>query len=215
MAAAVPHCRVADVEHNRARTLALWREADAAGANVVVFPELGLSGYTVRDLALNTTLLDACEAALLALARDGAALAPLAVIGLPLRISPGTAGPGGLFNVAAVVQGGQVLGVVPKSYLPNYREFEEARWFRPGTEVLPGGHCRIGHGTAPFGTDLLFTGTLPDLLVGVEICEDLWVQSPPGADLASAGATILCNLSGSPFTVGKAELRRKIGRAHV
>jgi len=210
VAAAVPHCRVADVEHNRARTLALWREADAAGANVVVFPELGLSGYTVRDLALNTTLLDACEAALLALARDGAALAPLAVIGLPLRISPGTAGPGGLFNVAAVVQGGQVLGVVPKSYLPNYREFEEARWFRPGTEVLPGGHCRIGHGTAPFGTDLLFTGTLPDLLVGVEICEDLWVQSPPGADLASAGATILCNLSGSPFTVGKAELRRTL-----
>ena len=221
IAAAVPHGRVADVGHNRARTLALWREADAAGANVVVFPELGLSGYTVRDLALDTTLLDACEEALLGLAAEGAALAPLAIVGLPLRVAPGPAGPagpgaassvsaGGLFNAAAVLQGGRVLGVVPKSYLPNYREFEEARWFRPGTEVPPGAGCRLGGGTVPFGTDLLFAGTLPDLVVGVEICEDLWVQSPPGADLASAGASVLCNLSGSPFTVGKAELRRNL-----
>ena len=213
-AAAVPHCRVADVDHNRARTLALWREADAAGANVVVFPELGLSGYSVRDLALNTTLLDACEEALGALAAAGAALAPLAIVGLPLRVSPGDAHAGvpydGLYNVAAVLHGGRVLGVVPKSYLPNYREFEEARWFRPGTDVPPNASCRVVGETTPFGTDLLFAGSLPDLVVGVEVCEDLWVQSPPASELASAGATVLCNLSGSPFTVGKAELRRNL-----
>ena len=214
MAAAVPHCRVADVAHNRARTLALWREADVAGANVVVFPELGLSGYSVRDLALNTTLLDACEDALGTLAAAGSALAPLAIVGLPLRIAPGDGHAGfpcgGLYNVAAVLQGGQVLGVVPKSYLPDYREFEESRWFRPGTDVPPGATCRLAGETMPFGTDLLFRGTLPELVVGVEICEDLWVQSPPAAELASAGATVLCNLSGSPFTVGKAELRRNL-----
>ena len=208
MAAAVPHCRVADVEHNRSRTLALWREADAAGVNVVVFPELGLSGYSVRDLALNTTLLDACERALLSLAAEGAALGPVAVIGLPLRATDGA-----LYNVAALVQGGQVLGVVPKAYLPNYREFEEARWFRPGLEVPPGTTLALGGASVPFGMDLVFPTPLPGLVVGVEICEDNWVQSPPSERLVSAGATLLCNLSGSPFTVGKAELRRLLARS--
>jgi len=223
VAAAVPHCQVADVEHNRARTLALWREADTAGVNVVVFPELGLSGYTVRDLALNTTLLDACEAALASLAAEGASLAPLAIVGLPLRVPSGGAGEdtagrasghaGGLYNCAAALQDGRVLGVVPKGYLPNYREFEEGRWFRPGVEVPRGAGIRLGAETVPFGLDLLFSGTRSELVVGVEICEDLWVQSPPSATLVSAGANVLCNLSGSPFTVGKAELRRRLASA--
>ena len=208
MAAAVPHCRVADIEHNRSRTLALWREADAAGVNVLVFPELGLSGYSVRDLSLNTTLLDACEQALLGLARDGAALTPLAIVGLPLRATDGA-----LYNVAALLGEGRVLGIVPKAYLPNYREFEETRWFRPGLEVPAGATLRLGDEAVPFGMDLLFTASLPGLVVGIEVCEDNWVQSPPGERLVSAGATLLCNLSGSPFTVGKAELRRLLVRS--
>ena len=226
VAAAVPHCRVADVTHNQMRTLALWREADTAMANLVVFPELGLSGYTARDLLLNTTLLDCCEAALLDLARDGASLSPVAVVGLPLRARladnsasgvttvAGSAGAGGtLYNVAAVLHDGRILGVVPKAYLPTYREFEETRWFRPGVEVSRGEFVKLGNDRIPFGMDLLFESTLRDLVVGIEICEDNWVQSPPSNDLVSAGATVIGNLSGSPFTVGKAELRRLLARS--
>ncbi|HEX6243872.1 MAG TPA: NAD(+) synthase, partial [Polyangiales bacterium] len=110
---------------------------------------------------------------------------------------------------AAVIQRGQLLGLVPKSYLPNYREFEERRWFRPGTEVAPGQELTLFGRSVPFGTDLLFSATeLPDLRVGVEICEDLWVQAPPHAALCSAGATLICNLSASNYLVGKADLRK-------
>lgn len=245
VAAAVPHCQVADVTHNRERTLALWREADAAEANLVVFPELGLSGYTARDLLLNSTLLDACEAALLSLAREGAALSPVAVVGLPLRARFMQAGPdsgplapqssgraadvsrqhdskagkalasvgGMLYNVAAVLHDGRILGIVPKAYLPSYREFEEARWFRPGVEVPTGMTLQLGGTRVPFGMDLLFGSSPGELVFGIEICEDNWVQSPPSNDLVSAGATVIGNLSGSPFTVGKAELRRLLVRS--
>ncbi len=203
VSAAVPVPAVAGLEHNRAATLATLGEADRAGSAVVVFPELGLSSYTARDLFLDGTLLDGVLEALLALVRDSAGLAPLAIVGLPLRA------PAGLYNCAAVFQAGRLLGVVPKSYLPNYREFEERRWFRPGLEVPPGSSLRLGGDEVPFGTDLLFCAKPQrDLVVGIEICEDLWVQSPPSAELVSAGATVVCNLSASNFVVGKADLRR-------
>ncbi len=207
IAAAVPAAAVADIETNRDRTLALWREADAAGANTVVFPELGLSGYSIRDLSLNTTLLDACEQSLLALIESGKSLEPVAVVGIPLRFNHG------LYNCAAVIHQGQLLGVVPKGYLPNYREFEEARWFRSGFDLPQDASIAVGQFQAPFGLDILFQSSLTDLTLGIEVCEDLWVQVPPSSYQVSAGATIICNLSASNFTIGKAELRRLLAQS--
>ena len=207
IAAAVPAAAVADINANRERTLALWPEADLACANAVVFPELGLSGYSIRDLCMNTTLLDACEQSLAQLIESGKSLKPVAIVGVPLRFNHG------LYNCAALLHNGTLLGVVPKAYLPNYREFEEARWFRPGFDLPDGATITIGKHKAPFGLDLLFKGSLPDLTLGVEICEDLWVQNPPSSYQVSAGATIVCNLSASNFTIGKAELRRLLARS--
>lgn len=207
IAAAVPAAAVADTSRNCEQTLALWREADAARVNAVVFPELGLSGYSIRDLCLNTTLLDACETSLLTLIDASESLDTLAIVGLPLRFNHG------LYNCAAVIHRGLLLGIVPKAYLPNYREFEEARWFRPGFDVMPEATLHIGRHKVPFGLDLLFKSSLPDLTLGVEVCEDLWVQVPPSSFQVSAGATVICNLSASNFTIGKAELRRKLAES--
>ena len=208
ISAAVPRCAVADIDGNVARTLDLWREAHDGGDALVVFPELGVCGYTVRDLFHSHHLLDRCEAALLELAAVGAKLAPLALVGLPLRAEDG------VYNVAAAIQGGRVLGIVPKAYLPNYREFEEARWFRPGVEVPAGATVRVGTEDVPFGLDLLFAADgVRDLVVGVEVCEDYWVHVPPSVHQVSAGATVVCNLSASNFTIGKAELRRLLARS--
>lgn len=207
IAAAIPTAAVADVDANRERLLSLWREADSASVNVVVFPELGLSGYSIRDLCMNTTLLDACETSLTALIEAGKAFEPVAIVGLPVRFNHG------LYNVAAVIHQGKLLGVVPKAYLPNYREFEEARWFRTGFDVPANALIHIGRHQAPFGLDLLFNSSLPGLSVGVEICEDTWVQVPPSSYQVSNGATLICNLSASNFTIGKAELRRLLARS--
>jgi NAD+ synthase (glutamine-hydrolysing) len=206
ISAAVPVCGVADLTANREHTLTLWQTAHEQGSAVVVFPELGLCGYTVRDLFADTHLLDVVEASLMALVEASRTLKPMALLGMPLRVSPG------LYNVAVAVQGGRILGVVPKAYLPNYREFEERRWFRPGLEVPAGAQCQVGGQAVPFGTDLLFEAG-GGLTVGVEICEDYWVQVPPSAFQVGAGATVICNLSASNFTVGKAELRRLLARA--
>ncbi len=208
VAAAVPRCRVADFDFNAARTLELWQRADGEGVNVVAFPELGLCGYTVRDLLHQRHLLDRCEESLAGLVEASRSLAPLALVGLPIRVADG------VYNVAAAVQGGRLLGLVPKAYLPNYREFEEARWFRPGLEVAAGEVAEVGGLSAPFGMDLLFAADgLRDLVVGVEVCEDYWVHAPPSVAQVSAGATVVCNLSASNFTIGKAELRRLLAKS--
>ena len=206
--AAVPVVGVASFEKNRERTLALWRRAHEERCALVVFPELGLTAYTARDLFFDGHLLERARTSLLELARAGADLQPLALVGLPLRVGSG------LWNVAAALQGGRVLGLVPKAYLPTYREFEEARWFRPGVEVAPGSTADLAGDPVPFGTDLLFQARdNPDLVVGVELCEDMWVQVPPSALQVSAGATVVANLSASNFTIGKAELRRLLARS--
>jgi NAD+ synthase (glutamine-hydrolysing) len=201
--AAIPRVSVAGLEHNANATLELLREADGQGAQVVVFPELGLSSYTARDLFLNRLLLEGTQAALEHVVEGSRQLSPLAFVGMPLRVG------GGIYNVAIALQQGRVLGIVPKSYLPNYREFEERRWFRPGTELDAGLEVSLFGHSVPFGTDVLFgSREVPELVVGVEICEDLWVQTPPSAAQASAGATLVCNLSASNVTVGKGELRK-------
>lgn len=210
---AVPVVAVADPVENAAHTLALWQQAHDDDVAVVVFPELGLSSYTARDLFYDDTLLAATEAALASLVKSSSSLSPLALVGLPLRT------PLGLYNVAIAIAGGRVLGAVPKAYLPNYREFEEKRWFREGREVAMGSFVTILGERVPFGTDLVFCARdvdgMPreDVVVGVEICEDFWVQVPPSSKLVGAGATIICNLSASNFTVGKADLRRLLARS--
>jgi NAD+ synthase (glutamine-hydrolysing) len=208
VAVAVPPCRVVDVEANARATLALWRTAHEQHVHAIAFPELGLSSYTARDLFFDGHLLEGCERALAWLAKESKDLHPLALVGLPVRFGHG------LYNAAAALQGGRVLGIVPKSFLPSYREFEERRWFRPGTEVPAGSTLELNGEVLPFGTDLLFCAEgVRDLVVGVEICEDLWVPLSPGMRLAAAGATVIANLSASNFTIGKSDIRRNLARA--
>ena len=202
VATAVPKVKLADPAANAQSILALAREAHDAGVAVIVFPELGLTGYTIDDLLQQEVLLDAVEAAIATLVAGSADLAPMIVVGGPLRDG------GRLYNTAIALQGGKVLGVVPKSFLPNYREFYERRWFTPGAGVT-GKTLTLAGQTAPFGTDVLFRGegVLP-FTVGVEICEDVWTPTPPSTAQALAGAEILLNLSASNITIGKSETRR-------
>ena len=200
---AVPSVRPGAARHNVDETVQLWRQAHEARAALVVFPELGLSTYTARDMFLDRSLLDASLASLERLVEETRSLEPMGLVGLPIEL------PQGLYNVAVAVQRGKILGAVPKSFLPNYREFEERRWFRPGTEVAPHTTIRLCGQEVPFGTDILFhADPLRALVVGVEICEDIWVQVPPSSRQVGAGATVCCNLSASNFTIGKADLRR-------
>ncbi|WP_159999302.1 NAD(+) synthase [Roseomonas sp. 18066] len=187
---------------NAAAILEAAREAHAAGAVSAVFPELNLSGYAIDDLLLQDTLLEAVEAALETLARDTATLRPLLLIGAPLRQQ------GRVYNCAVAMQAGRILGVVPKQFLPNYREFYERRHFASGTGT-EGQAIRLAGQEAPFGPDLIFEASdLPGFALHAEICEDLWVPIPPSSVAALAGATVLANLSASNITVGKAETRR-------
>lgn len=208
IAAAVPICEIANVQANVEHARALWQRAHEEHAALVVFPELALTGYTARDLFLDRHLLEGAAQGLLALAEAGRALAPMAVVGMPLRWGSG------IFNVAVALQGGKILGAVPKTYLPNYREFEERRWFRSGAEIPRGATLRLGDHDVPIGTDLLFAADEnPECVVGLELCEDLWVGVPPSALQTLAGATVIANLSASNFTVGKAERRRRLALA--
>jgi NAD+ synthase (glutamine-hydrolysing) len=207
VAAAIPRVRVTDLTYNREQTLDLWQRAHDQGCAVVYFPELGLSSYTAGDLHLDRQLQHAVLDSLQSLLEDGKRrdLRPLAFVGLPLFVHPG------LYNVAAAIQGGRLLGIVPKGYLPNYREFYEQRQFREGREVPAGQAVELGGQVVPFGMDLLFAAeNEPGLVVGVEICEDGWVHLSPNAFQTSAGATVCGNLSASNFTVGKGELRRRL-----
>jgi len=186
---------------NAEAVLAQAKQAAADGACLVVFPELALSGYSIEDLLLQDTLLDAVADALDWLVPQTTDLGCIVVVGAPLTSL------NRIYNTAVVIHRGQVLGVVPKSYLPNYREFYERRQIAPGDDVT--GEIRVAGQDVPFGTDLLFAADdLPGFVLGVEICEDMWVPIPPSAELALAGATVLVNLSGSPITVAKAEARK-------
>ena len=204
VAVAVPRCRVADPAFNAGETIALYRRAVQDGASLVAFPELGLSAYTCDDLFHQHALLDACEAALGSIAaatEDGAAIA---IVGLPLRAGQL------LFNCAAVVHRGRVLGVVPKSYLPNYAEFYEARQFNPAAHAAVDSIELCGE-RVPFGAGLLFEAAdRPHFTFHVEICEDVWVPIPPSSFAALGGATLLVNLSASNITLGKSAYRHDL-----
>lgn len=204
VAVAVPRCKVADPAFNGAQTVALLHEAAARGAVLVAFPELGLSAYTCDDLFHQKALLEGCLDALAQVVAATAGCPAVAVVGLPLRVDHL------LFNCAAVVHGGRVLGVVPKAYLPNYGEFYEARQFNPADHALATEVSLFGQ-PVPFGCEQLFqAGNLPGFIFHVEICEDLWVPIPPSSLGALAGATVLVNLSASNITVGKSRYRHQL-----
>jgi NAD+ synthase (glutamine-hydrolysing) len=176
------------------------------GVGLALFPELTLCGYSIEDLLMQDTLLDAVQSALLEVVAGSAELLPVLVVGAPLRHRHR------IYNTAVVVHRGRILGVAPKSYLPTYREFYERRQVAPGDDVR--GTIRIGDQEVPFGPDLLFAAAdLPGFVLHVEICEDMWVPVPPSAEAALAGATVLANLSGSPITVGRAEDRHLMCRS--
>ena len=199
--ACAPVVALADPPENGRRALALLRDGDARGADLMVFPELGLSAYSLDDLHLQDTLLDAAERALAFLVDASRELAPVAIVGLPVRRN------GRLYNCGVAFARGRILGVVPKSFLPNYREFYEARWFASGVGVT-GLEIVLAGQRVPFGTDLVFAADdLADFTVHVEICEDFWAAVPPSSAGALAGAYVLCNLSASNVVVGKSDDR--------
>ena len=201
VAAATPPATVGDPSANAEAAIALAEQAHDATVDLVVYPELNLSSYAIDDLHLQDGMAHAVGRAVAEVARASAGLRPLLLLGAPLRHR------GRLYNCAVAVHDGAVLGVVPKTYLPNYREYYEKRWFAPGAGVV-GRTMDMGGHEVPFGTDLLFAADgLPDLVVGVEICEDMWAPAPPSTMAALAGATVLCNLSASNITIGKARDR--------
>ncbi|MEM9364639.1 MAG: NAD(+) synthase [Planctomycetota bacterium] len=200
-----PEVSVANPAANAKETVAAACAAD--DSDLIVFPELGLSGYSCGDLFASQSLLNASLQALARVAGETAHLPALLVVGLPLRVVTS------LMNVAAVVHGGRVLGIVPKTFLPNYREFYEQRHFQAASPSDPkavflGENTSLGENTVPFGTDLLFAHG--EAVVSVEICEDLWVPIPPSCEAAMAGANVIANLSASNETIGKAQWRRDL-----
>ena len=204
VAVAIPRCRIADPAYNVEQTLNLARQAADQGAALVAFPELGLSAYSCDDLFHQKALLDACEDALAAIVEASGTLPLAMVVGLPLRVNHQ------LFNCAAVVAGGRVLGLVPKSYLPNYGEFYESRQFS-NAECAAVEAIELFGEQVPFGANQVFeVENLPLLRFHVEICEDVWVPVPPSSFAAMAGATVLINLSASNVLVGKSTYRHQL-----
>ena len=204
VAAAVPPLKVGDVEGNLRQVIAFAERADDQGVQVVVFPELCLTGYTSGELFHQQLLIDRAADAVLQLAAASARLRPLLVVGFPL------AAEGALFNTAAVVSGGLVHGLVPKTYIPGYKEYYEERWFASARDLLPR-EVRLGDRDVPVGTDMLFRARRsPKLVIGVEICEDLWGPLPPSSFQVLHGAHIVLNLSASNELVGKADYRRSL-----
>ena len=196
-----PDIRVADCSYNAARIMDLMDEAARAGAGVLALPELAVTGYTCGDLFLQDALISASEAALCEIVRHSRGQEMLTLLGLPLSYG------GKLYNCCAAVFNGTILGVVPKSHLPNYAEFYEARHFAPAPPEMA--ERIIGGKAVPFGVRLLFRcETLPKLTVGVEICEDVWNLEPPSLALCRNGAMLIVNLSASPESVGKTDYRR-------
>ncbi len=206
VAACTHHTTLADPPANAESVLGLARECHADGVALAVFPELTLSGYSIEDIVMQDSLLNAVEDAVATIVAASTDLLPVLVVGAPLRHR------NRIYNTAVVIHRGAVLGVAPKSYLPTYREFYERRQLAPGDDVT--GTIRLAGADVPFGPDLLFAATdLPNFVLHVEVCEDMWVPIPPSAEAALAGATVLANLSGSPITIGRADDRKLLARS--
>jgi NAD+ synthase (glutamine-hydrolysing) len=208
VAVCIPRVRVADPEHNVAETLRLARRADDGDAVVALFPELGLSAYSADDLFHQQALLEQSLDALKTVVEASRELRPVLLVGLPLRLEQK------LFNVAAIIHRGTLLGLVPKSYLPNYREFYEKRQFAAARDALATEVTVLGQ-RVPFGADLVFhLDDIEGFVLHAEICEDVWAPIPPSTYASLGGATVLANLSASNVTVGKADYRRLLCTSH-
>ena len=200
----LPSLRVASPDFNLERTLVLARQASRASVAVALFPELGLSAYSNDDLFHQDALLDASQAAVGRLVKASETLTPVLVVGAPLRFEAK------LFNCAVVIYRGRVLGVSPKSYLPNYREYYEKRQFASARDAVSREVLFLGR-RVPFGNDLIFEAdNVEGFKLHAEVCEDVWTPIPPSSYAALAGATVLVNLSASNITIGKAEYRRSL-----
>ncbi len=201
-AVCVPFVKVADPAFNLERTIELARDASARNAAVTLFPELGMTAYSNEDLFQQDALLDAAREALASLRKESEELNPVLIVGAPLRFEEK------LFNCAVILYRGRILGVAPKTYLPNYREYYEKRQFTSGRYAVHHAVNLLGE-IVPFGNDLIFAAeNIPGFKLHVEICEDVWTPIPPSTYAALAGATVLANLSASNITIGKAEYRR-------
>jgi len=205
VAVATPEVQVAQPSVNATRTIALMKAAAKESACLVVFPELGLTGYSCDDLFHQEALLGAAQEALGAVVHASGSIPITAVVGVPLRHQSR------LYNCAAVISGGVILGIVPKTYLPNYREYYETRHFASSDTLLDSELHWPGLGVIPFGTHLLFEArNQPLFVMALEVCEDLWVPIPPSSLAALAGATVIANPSASNASVGKADYRRQL-----
>ena len=201
IAIATPTVKVGNVTHNKKEIQVLIDKADEHSVDVLLFPELSLTGYTCGDLFFQQSLLSAARDALTNLVSHSEGKRPLCIVGLPFLVD------GKLYNTAAVFSDGVLLGIVPKSYLPNYGEYADKRWFASGKDVFGDAVDEF----IAFGTDLLFScKEFPDCTIGIEICEDLWAHLPPSTMQAAAGATVLCNLSAATEQLGKADKRRTL-----
>jgi len=199
---AIPSVRVADPAYNGEHIIRLAERASEIHAAIVVFPELGISAYSNEDLFHQDALLDATKSALASIANASRGLSPILLVGAPLRFE------GKLFNCAVAIYRGKVLGITPKTYLPNYREFYEKRQFASARDAVRREVTLLGT-TVPFGNDLIFeVSNVPGFSIHAEICEDVWSPVPPSTYGALAGASILTNLSASNITVGKTDYRR-------
>ena len=203
VACGTPKLRLADCNYNAEQTFTLMRKADKAGAKVLVLPELGLTGYSCGDLFYQDTLLRSAEEALSTVLAATRNLEVVTAVGMPLRVN------NKLYNCAVIIQKGTVLGVVPKTHLPNYSEFYEKRQFAAAPEE--NGTALLLGKFVPFGNKLVFRcETMPDLALGFEVCEDMWAPVSPSVDLAAAGATVIGNLSASNDIIGKDSYRRQL-----
>ena len=205
VAAGTPKIRVADCRYNAEQIFTLMREADKQGVKVLALPELCLTGYTCGDLFLQDTLLQGAEEGLQTILEATRNLDIVTALGLPVWDKWDNK----LYNCAAVIQKGEILGLVPKAYLPNYGEFYEQRWFASGHGVEHGIEL-CGHHVDLCTNQTFACDTMPNLVIGVEICEDLWAPAPPSVELARKGATVILNLSASNELVGKADYRRSL-----
>ena len=207
-AVCIPAVRVAEPRYNAEHTLELARRASDLKATVAVFPELGLSAYSNEDLFHQDALLEATVSAVGHVVKASRELCPIVVVGAPLRLE------GKLFNCAVAIYHGRILGITPKTYLPNYREFYEKRQFTSGRDAVTR-EVEFLDQRIPFGNDVVYPVTnIPGLMIGVEICEDVWPPIPVSTYAALAGATVLLNLSASNIIIGKADYRRSLCASH-
>ncbi|EEG76885.1 NAD(+) synthase [Dethiobacter alkaliphilus] len=205
VAVAVPEVRVADPAFNATHTIQLAEEAAAQRAVLTLFPELGISAYTNEDLFHQQALLESTEREIKRLLRETSFLDSILVVGAPVLVDSS------LYNCGLVLHRGQILGIVPKTYLPNYREFYEGRHFRSPDTTTRNTIEYCGQEEIPFGTDLLFNvRNIPNFIFALELCEDLWVPAPPSSFAALAGATVIANLTATNLTIGKADYRNAL-----